>query len=838
MHAEYRWVLAQLRRPGRARRRRHRHAAGVLRRRRRRALAGHAERGGYDDGLPDELATPGYGVRPEFDHDFAFQFGLPYVLDRRRQRRRRGRRARARAVLRPALRQRRGQVTTAAPKLGLPAEYGMSWMLPRLVGVTRATDLLLSGRVVTGAETADWGLWNGVVADGEATLAAARRYAADLATTVGPAPAAHDEAADLRRPAAPRRRRLARRARAPARRGDGAPPSTARASPPSANADRRVLTGRRYGVHSYGRGGRTGDEGWRANGGGTARHARRARRDRWRADIAVAGWPPSGPAPSTPPPPASTPSTRRCPGSSSLTAAAQLVAGLRRAASAAAALAATAACRQRRRGQRLVRHADHRDLVDRRASSTPRHHSSPTPPAPCSARSPRSRAVVALPAARPPRPRAEPASAPGVALGALTRGRDDDRRDRTCTATATDGRPHPRRRRASTAQDAATVERAHAHAEPTAGHVHETTGTGATTDRRRRSRPTTTAAAHEHPDAATWPRPWDPTAADRLLRRPGVTAEQQERAEALAASTLADLPQFADVPTLAALGYRSIGDASTGYEHYINAGYIGDDGFLDPDAARVARLPRRRRAAHAGLGDVHRQGPPSRRSRARRLRRAADAVARPRQPLLGARRRRQAQGRRRHRRRRQLRTRLGQRRRRQPHGPRVDRPPRVRSVRRAGGPRRRPGGAPTAPRADQCAHDHAAADHRRPGGHGGATTRRKPIDLSGVAGRHARAAGVRREPRRRHARPTCRSGPTPAVAEAAGFRSIGDAGDGPRALHQLGLDQRRRVARPRRTRRASSTSRSPTARRSWSRRCTCCPHDRSPSPTSPTRAAR
>ena len=66
-------------------------------------------------------------------------------------------------------------MTTAAPKLGLPAEYGMSWMLPRLVGVTRATDLLLSGRVVTGADTADWGLWNGVLADGEATLAAATR---------------------------------------------------------------------------------------------------------------------------------------------------------------------------------------------------------------------------------------------------------------------------------------------------------------------------------------------------------------------------------------------------------------------------------------------------------------------------------------------------------------------------------------------------------------------------------------------------------------------------------------------------------------------------------------
>lgn len=59
-------------------------------------------------------------------------------------------------------------------------------VLPRLVGVTRATDLLLSGRAVTGAETADWGLWNGVLDDGNATLDAARRYAGDLATSVGP----------------------------------------------------------------------------------------------------------------------------------------------------------------------------------------------------------------------------------------------------------------------------------------------------------------------------------------------------------------------------------------------------------------------------------------------------------------------------------------------------------------------------------------------------------------------------------------------------------------------------------------------------------------------------
>src|SRR5579863_10054650 len=42
-----------------------------------RALEGHVERGGYDAGLGDEVAMPGYGVRPEFDADFAYQFGIP-----------------------------------------------------------------------------------------------------------------------------------------------------------------------------------------------------------------------------------------------------------------------------------------------------------------------------------------------------------------------------------------------------------------------------------------------------------------------------------------------------------------------------------------------------------------------------------------------------------------------------------------------------------------------------------------------------------------------------------------------------------------------------------------
>jgi len=56
------------------------------------------------------------------------------------------------------------------------------------------------------------------------------------------------------------------------------------------------------------------------------------------------------------------------------------------------------------------------------------------------------------------------------------------------------------------------------------------------------------------------------------------------RASALILRTLEELPQFADVRTIEELGYRSIGDSATGYEHYVNYGYIADDKFLDPSA--------------------------------------------------------------------------------------------------------------------------------------------------------------------------------------------------------------------------------------------------------------
>ena len=150
------------------------------------ALAGHAERGSYDTGLTGDEATPGYGVRPELDHEFAFQFGMrmPIIAAINGACAGIGLAVAMFCDLRFASAPAR--MTTAAAKIGLPAEYGLSWILPRLIGVTRANDLLLSGRVFTAEETQEWGLWNAVHPDAESTLDATMDYAHRLAAAAGP----------------------------------------------------------------------------------------------------------------------------------------------------------------------------------------------------------------------------------------------------------------------------------------------------------------------------------------------------------------------------------------------------------------------------------------------------------------------------------------------------------------------------------------------------------------------------------------------------------------------------------------------------------------------------
>src|SRR5204863_6547367 len=68
------------------------------------------------------------------------------------------------------------KLTTAFARRGLVAEHGISWMLPRLVGPARALDLLLSARVVLGAEAAQLGLVNRAV-PAELLMNAALAYA-------------------------------------------------------------------------------------------------------------------------------------------------------------------------------------------------------------------------------------------------------------------------------------------------------------------------------------------------------------------------------------------------------------------------------------------------------------------------------------------------------------------------------------------------------------------------------------------------------------------------------------------------------------------------------------
>lgn len=75
--------------------------------------------------------------------------------------------------------------TTAFSRRGLIAEYGMSWILPRLVGTSRAMDLLFSGRVILAEEAAAMGLVNEVVAP-EHLLDRTLEYAADLAINASP----------------------------------------------------------------------------------------------------------------------------------------------------------------------------------------------------------------------------------------------------------------------------------------------------------------------------------------------------------------------------------------------------------------------------------------------------------------------------------------------------------------------------------------------------------------------------------------------------------------------------------------------------------------------------
>lgn len=151
------------------------------------ALDSHVERGGYDAGTPDDLAMPGYGVEAGFDADFAWMLGLETVVIAAVN----GPAAGAGLVLACWCDLRfvaaNAKLTAAHGRLNLPAEYGLSWLLPRLVGRTHANDILLSSRVFLGSEAGAMGLANRVFDEPDAVLPAALDYAAAMVAEVSPA---------------------------------------------------------------------------------------------------------------------------------------------------------------------------------------------------------------------------------------------------------------------------------------------------------------------------------------------------------------------------------------------------------------------------------------------------------------------------------------------------------------------------------------------------------------------------------------------------------------------------------------------------------------------------
>ncbi|MBT7332861.1 MAG: enoyl-CoA hydratase [Gammaproteobacteria bacterium] len=149
------------------------------------ALQGHSRRGHYDAGTSADIARPGFGIAPEFDAVFAYHFGLskPIVAAINGPAAGIGLALACFADLRfavPGV-----KFTTAHGKLNLPAEYGLSWMLPRIMGLGRANDLLLTSRIFRSEEAHDLGFVNALHSP-ETLMAETYDYVRNMIETISP----------------------------------------------------------------------------------------------------------------------------------------------------------------------------------------------------------------------------------------------------------------------------------------------------------------------------------------------------------------------------------------------------------------------------------------------------------------------------------------------------------------------------------------------------------------------------------------------------------------------------------------------------------------------------
>lgn len=134
----------------------------------------------YDPHLSREAERPGYGVRPEFDADMVWQAGMRTPMIAAINGACAGIAVAIAAFCDLRFVVEDAKITTVAAQIGLPAEYGLAWILPRLMGATHASDLILTGRVAVAEELRHSGLFNAVLPR-EGFMDAVGAYARQLA---------------------------------------------------------------------------------------------------------------------------------------------------------------------------------------------------------------------------------------------------------------------------------------------------------------------------------------------------------------------------------------------------------------------------------------------------------------------------------------------------------------------------------------------------------------------------------------------------------------------------------------------------------------------------------
>ena len=140
---------------------------------------------GYSSADKEELVWPGAGVSEDFRASFAYHYGLtkPVIAAINGPAAGVGLVIACYADIRfsvPGV-----KFTTSHGRLNFPAEYGLSWVLPRVIGLGRANDLLLTSRVFLSDEALEVGLVNYLVPKDE-LMERTIAYVKNMITSVSP----------------------------------------------------------------------------------------------------------------------------------------------------------------------------------------------------------------------------------------------------------------------------------------------------------------------------------------------------------------------------------------------------------------------------------------------------------------------------------------------------------------------------------------------------------------------------------------------------------------------------------------------------------------------------